>query len=72
MKATQKIQVIHEGISIYTQKNKVFSVFDYFTAQAVTFALKAIEDTHRKGEECLSICGEFGDKLTRNIQVRLV
>ena len=72
MKGSQKIQVLYKGIMVCTRKKKLFEVFDFFTAQATEFALKAIEDSCRNGEPVVSICGTFGDKLQRELQVRLL
>jgi hypothetical protein len=72
MKKNQKLQVIYHGASIFTRKDKLSDTFDFYTAQAVDFALKSIEDFRRNGEECEGICGTFGHNIQRDIQVRLI
>jgi len=73
MKKNVKLQIIYQGVSFYTKRNKLVESFDLYTAQAVDYACKAIEDHGRQdGEEPLSIVGSFGHIIQRDIQVRII
>jgi len=73
MKKNVKLQIIYQGVTFYTKRNKLVESFDFYTAQAVDYACKAIEDCGRQdGEEPLSIVGSFGHIIQRDIQVRII